>query len=323
MKVSVVILAYNHESYIADAIESALMQQTDFPFEIVVGEDCSSDRTREIVVDFQKKYPDKITAVLHDQNKGPRANYREVFSRTTGKYIANLDGDDYWTSPDKLQLQADYLDSHEDASMCSHAVKKVDVGGSYKIIPGRKKRGIYKLEELLLGNPIAACSHMYRRELIVRYINETAELSNISGDWMGAVWNSQYGYIGHIDKVMSVYRKNESSIFRSVGVVGRLEWNLRSSEAINKMLDFQYDKISRAGQARIYSNMASVYAMDGDREKGKECLKKALKLSRSTKFLLSRDFFAAVVRLYLPFVETFLRSVRRRFSGNIGEEKSI
>ena len=105
IKVSVVMLTYNHEKYIAQAIESVLMQETDFHYEIVIGEDCSTDRTREIVIEYQKKYPDKIRTLLHAKNIGGNANYRQTYSECNGDYIAFLEGDDFWIDRKKLQKQ--------------------------------------------------------------------------------------------------------------------------------------------------------------------------------------------------------------------------
>ena len=122
MKVSVHMITYNHEKFIAQAIESALMQQVDFDYEIVIGEDCSTDRTREIVVAYQQRHPDKIRLLLHEQNVGVSLNDIRVYRACRGEYVAWLEGDDYWTSPHKLQKQADFLDSHPACSACFHPV---------------------------------------------------------------------------------------------------------------------------------------------------------------------------------------------------------
>ena len=109
--VSVKMLTYNHEPYIAQAIEGVLMQETDFPVELVIGEDCSTDRTREIVLDYQRKRPDLIRVVLWDKNTGGRRNSRKVDELLRGKYIAWCEGDDYWTHPKKLQMQIDIMEA--------------------------------------------------------------------------------------------------------------------------------------------------------------------------------------------------------------------
>ncbi|MBM3299903.1 MAG: glycosyltransferase, partial [Deltaproteobacteria bacterium] len=109
---SVLMITYNHRPYIAQAIECALNQQTDFPFEIVIGEDCSTDGTREIVFEYQRKHPDVIRVLTSDRNLGPMHNFLRTFDACTGKYVAICEGDDYWHHPEKLKMQVDFLESH-------------------------------------------------------------------------------------------------------------------------------------------------------------------------------------------------------------------
>src|ERR1035438_4784180 len=120
LKVSVLIITYNHEKYIAQAIESVLMQKTDFRYELIIGEDCSTDGTGEIVREYGRKRPEIVHAPLRERNIGARRNFRRIFAAARGKYIALLEGDDYWTSPQKLQAQADLLDAHPETSLCGH-----------------------------------------------------------------------------------------------------------------------------------------------------------------------------------------------------------
>ena len=122
-KVSVVMLTYNHEKFIAQAIESVLIQRTNFPIELVVGEDCSTDGTREIVRRYAAARPDIIRLVFHEKNVGAYENGQDVLAACQGEYIALLEGDDYWTSPDKLQRQADYLDAQPACALCFHRRK--------------------------------------------------------------------------------------------------------------------------------------------------------------------------------------------------------
>lgn len=113
-------ITYNHESFIKQAIESVLMQETDFPVELVIGEDCSTDSTRAIVTDYAKRYPNVIRALLPEQNLGAMANSVATVKACKGDYVAMLEGDDYWTRADKLQRQLDYLQSSPDCALCFH-----------------------------------------------------------------------------------------------------------------------------------------------------------------------------------------------------------
>ena len=117
--VSVCMTAYNHEDYIAEAIESVLAQQTSFGMELVLGEDCSTDRTGPICREYAAKYPDRIRLVTSPGNVGMRANYRRTFDACRGKYVAYLDGDDWWTDPQKLELQVELMESDPGCGMCA------------------------------------------------------------------------------------------------------------------------------------------------------------------------------------------------------------
>lgn len=124
--VSVFMMAYNHEKYIAEAIEGVLMQKTNFDFDIVIGEDCSTDNSRQVILDYQQKYPGKFKLLLHKKNIGAVANQMAVFSVCKGKYIAMCEGDDYWTDTFKLQKQVDFLEANPDYSCCFHRYNILD-----------------------------------------------------------------------------------------------------------------------------------------------------------------------------------------------------
>ena len=127
--VSVSLLTYNHEDYIRQCLDGIVNQKTNFAFEVVVGDDCSSDGTREILREYEKKYPDIFKLVLREKNLGPTKNLYDVLKRCKGKYIAGLEGDDYWIDENKLQTQVDFLESHQEYIGCAHEVKMVDEYG--------------------------------------------------------------------------------------------------------------------------------------------------------------------------------------------------
>lgn len=107
--VSVCMITYNHEAYIAEAIEGVLMQQTDFPIELVIGEDCSTDGTREICLIYEQRFPDKIRVLPRARNLGIVPNYVNTLKNCNGQFIALCEGDDYWINPQKLQYQVNFL----------------------------------------------------------------------------------------------------------------------------------------------------------------------------------------------------------------------
>jgi glycosyltransferase involved in cell wall biosynthesis len=157
--VSVCVLTYQHKPYIKECLDGILMQQTNFPFEILIGEDSSTDGTREICIEYAEKYPNKIRLFLHHRennikiNDSPTGRFNLLYSFfiARGKYIALCEGDDYWTDPYKLQKQCDFLEANEDFSICFTYSQKVDeVGNPIESIPELKK-SIYTQYNFLIG----------------------------------------------------------------------------------------------------------------------------------------------------------------------------
>ena len=142
--------AYNHEKYIKDALDSFLMQKTDFPFEVLIHDDASTDRTGEIIREYEKKYPHIIKPIYQTENQYSKGikNISGLFNfpRAQGRYIAMCEGDDYFTDPYKLKKQVEYLDAHPDCSLCFHSARMVTVDGSYTDGAMRPYKGDRKVE---------------------------------------------------------------------------------------------------------------------------------------------------------------------------------
>ena len=153
IKVSVCVVTYNQEKYIAECLDSLVSQETDFKFEIIVGEDCSTDGTRAIVQQYVDKYPDIVKPVFHEQNVGAVENVKTVYKKARGKYIAHMDGDDM-ALPTKLQKQFDTLEANPDCAICVHNMKAID-GDSNPTVEAFKtfKEKKYNLLDLYLINP--------------------------------------------------------------------------------------------------------------------------------------------------------------------------
>ena len=207
--VSVKMLAYNHAPYIAQAIEGILQQKTNFPFELVIGEDCSTDGTREIVFEYQKKYPDIIRVITSDQNVGTKKNGYRTLKACRGKYVALCEGDDYWHNPLKLQKQVDYLESHLECGLVYSSFDVYDVSSKKRINDYIKYRNwempvnpsvsdfILGRDEGGIGSGITACTVMIRRTLYEQiveadpYIHQSEEF--LLGDlqiWAGIAYMS-------------------------------------------------------------------------------------------------------------------------------------
>jgi glycosyltransferase involved in cell wall biosynthesis len=176
--VSVKMLTYNHAPYIVQAIEGVLMQKTDFPFELVIGEDCSTDGTSQIVFDYARKNPDIIRVITSDENVGMNMNSLRVTEQLRGKYIAWCEGDDYWHRDDKLQLQADYLENHPECGLVfsdfdMYYAKSKETIKSYLKASGDKfvqDPGILEMAERRGG--VMTLTVMARKELVEKVKSE-------------------------------------------------------------------------------------------------------------------------------------------------------
>lgn len=246
IKLSVCIQTYDHGPYISQALDSALMQETDFDYEIIVGEDESHDSTREMCIQYAQRNPDRIRLflrsrkdVIHINGKpAGRFNFMQNLRAAQGQYVALLDGDDFWTARDKLQRQVDLLDAHPDYALCFHAVTNQSDDGSSSLAapPGPRER--YRMDDLLLGNFIPACSVVYRNGLFGDFPAWYREAP--MADWPLHVLNAQYGDIGYIDQVMAVHRVHGGSIWSATGSAARRKRIIAMLEIFRRELPAAY-----------------------------------------------------------------------------------
>ena len=241
MKVSILTTTYNHERFIAQALESVLAQEVAFTYEHVIGEDCSTDRTRELLLGAQQQHPDKIRLLLRAQNIGRRNNFIDTFKACQGRYIALLEGDDYWTSTKKLQKQADYLDSHPECTICFHPVIKSHEEENWeKLFAPEPIKETYSLEDLLDRNFIATCSAMFRNHLFEEFPPWFLHVP--AGDLPLHVLNAQHGYIGYINEAMAVHRIHSGGVWSPKRASDRLEARIAVLEALRGHLGPAYER---------------------------------------------------------------------------------
>lgn len=211
--VSVCMITYNHEKYISQAIDSVLMQKTNFDYEIVIGEDCSTDRTREIVLEYKAKYPDKIKLLLQEKNVGMMQNFIDTLKACSGKYIALLEGDDYWTDPYKLQKQVDFLEANPEYVLTFHKISILHLNGNITIHPNLQKN-IFGLEDLISGNFVPTCSVVFRN-IPFEFPSFYRRLR--IGDYPLYFLLMKYGKFYYLDFNMATYRLHKESNFSSKG----------------------------------------------------------------------------------------------------------
>jgi glycosyltransferase involved in cell wall biosynthesis len=257
VKVSVLIITYNQQRFIRKAIDSALAQQTSFPIEILVGDDFSSDGTREIIQEYERQYPGLVKGVLHPRNMGKNGgiNFLETLKLAAGEYYALMDGDDYWTNEHKLQKQADFLDAHPDYSTVFHnAVITYEDGTPEHLLNGPDTKPFFTIDDLIGEEEIwfmATSSTMYRNS-IREYPAWFKE--SVSGDIPRLILKAKQGKIGYLPDVMSVYRKNQggTSFTDKYDDAAFLRNRIAMYEAINQELGGKYDLPLKRNIARYY-----------------------------------------------------------------------
>lgn len=238
LKLSIALTTYNHELFIAKALESILSQKADFDYEIVVGEDCSKDGTLDVLFAYQKKNPDRIRILETKENLGYVKNFDRTLKACNGEYIAIFDGDDIML-PLKLQKQVDYLDKNKDVVMVGHNARSFDsvTGNTIRTIAPKQKKRFYSIEDLIIyGSFFANSTKMFRRKnLPPEGINPNIK---VIADWHITLQIVKTEKIGFIHETLSEYRIHPSSIMQTL----KGKQDFEDKMFILNMLEKEYGK---------------------------------------------------------------------------------
>ena len=227
--VSICCITYNHVNYIRQALDGFMMQKTDFPFEVLVYDDSSNDGTSEIIREYELKYPGIIKPIINDENqfsKGLRGiNFKFNFPRARGKYLAICEGDDYWTDPNKLQLQVGFLEKNPEFSFSLHHADKLREG---RIIRTKPPSGnaVFTIKDLIINLPVPkyALSGVYRKSTVEFPIPKIWQIEgNLQGDLIMQLMAARHGKIKYFSKPMAVYRIHNQGVWSSKDVISKLE----------------------------------------------------------------------------------------------------
>lgn len=218
--VSIHCLAYNHEKYIAKALESFLAQKTEFKFEVLVHDDASTDHTAEIIREYERKYPDIIKPIYQTENQYSK-NVNIILDyqlpRMRGKYVAVCEGDDYWIDPFKLQKQVDYMEAHDECTLTFHNAIIVDANGQKikdSFLPKnefykcyfRDESSIYTADDMIRLDFAPTNSIMYRKCHVQNYMDFYQMRSRVCGDLIMRTLLPSLGYAYYFSEIMSAYR---------------------------------------------------------------------------------------------------------------------
>lgn len=214
-KVSVVSITYNHEAFIRDTLDGFVAQKTDFPVEIVIADDASTDATAAIIQDYMDRYPHLFRAILRPTNVGIHANLTDALSAARGEYLAICEGDDYWTDPMKLSKQVAFLDQHPETSLCFHPVQVLWTDGRKgSEFPPTSWRRDLSVDALIRRNFMQTNSVLYRRQ--ARYDDIPPDVMPM--DWYLHVRHAAQGGIAMLPETMAVYRRHPQSFWYGADV---------------------------------------------------------------------------------------------------------
>lgn len=243
MMVSVIMIVYNHSKYIQQAIESILMQETSFDFELIISNDCSTDDSETIIRQTisQNSNGNKVKYFNQEKNLGMMPNFIFALNEGFGKYVALCDGDDYWTDSLKLQKQVDFMEKNPDFSICFHNVNIETDQVLTEDDPKKKIQNVFGLKELAVRNMIRTVSVLYRNGLIDPFPDyfKNAPI----GDYFLHLLNAKHGKIKYMDEIMAVYRIHNTSCWSSKKGLEQDELMIHFFENIKENFEPKIQKI--------------------------------------------------------------------------------
>jgi glycosyltransferase involved in cell wall biosynthesis len=248
MTVSVAIITYNHAAFIAECLDSILMQETDFEWEIVIAEDASTDGTRDICKRYANLYPEKIRLLPESPNLGMIRNFTRVFEACRGAYMAFTEGDDFWTDKYKLQKQINHLESHPHQSLCFHSVRQWFVWNgenNARTFPENLAKNTFTTEDLLQGWFVPSTSVVLRIYADFTLPDWFAYCK--SGDIPLLLLLSLRGPFGYINESMAVYRIHDHGVSRTHRGYQKISAMVFILENFNIYSDFRFkDEIAQS-----------------------------------------------------------------------------
>jgi glycosyltransferase involved in cell wall biosynthesis len=246
-KVSIMLITYNHEKYIAQTLESILTQETEYDYEINVIEDCSTDGTQDIVMQYAKQYPDKVKPYFNEKNIGfkiTQKNSYRGFKTLTGDYIAIIEGDDYWSSPHKLQKQVSFLEDNPGYVACAHNVIKVYEDGSRE--PHRFLYWEGTPEDHTIEDVIFMRAYFHITTLMFRNVFKGVPPCQFENRWSCEIFvtiaHAQFGKIRYFDEDMSVYRTHAGGRFSNMKILDSWFFNIGGLRRYNAWLGYRHLK---------------------------------------------------------------------------------
>lgn len=263
MKLNVILITYRQEDYIRQTLDSILMQQTDFRYNIVVADDCSPDTTLRIIEEYAERSNVEFIFLRNEKNLGYTENYKRAFAACTAPYIAIMEGDDYWTSPQHLQHHVDFLDAHPDCSISFNRHERLFVDKGYTDIPAWSEQEDYRLittNQLALGNQIGNLSCCVLRN---RKIEDKIFEAYFFADWLLGMYLGMYGTLAQQKKVTSAYRVHDNGQWSRMGEEEQYHTLLKMISEYDSLLDYKYTDEFKLYTKRININLYGDKSLKG------------------------------------------------------------
>lgn len=259
LKLSVCIFTYNHENFISETIESALNQVTDFEYEIVIGEDCSTDSTGKIVRYYQQQHPGSIRALFNKRNLGMMENNSQTLLQCRGEYIALMDGDDYWIHNKKLQAQVDFLEANPSYSLCFHDAKILKIDGQWNhksTCCGPENKRIVSFTDVICDVHIPTSSLVFRRTALHDYPPRWFGSLNAPDRPLFLMLTANGpGY--YFKEIWSVYRQHPNGTWTGQHYQSQWLTHLQIYQVLNRHYNHKYDKAFCKCEKRAAYTLAS------------------------------------------------------------------
>jgi glycosyltransferase involved in cell wall biosynthesis len=282
------------------------MQDFDHPYEIVVGDDASTDRTPEILQEYADRYPDRFKLILHEKNLGPRGNVQSVRKQVRGEYIAILDGDDFWTDATKLRRQVAFLDAHPSYSAAACQYRSVFEGEQGRHGPpvSPEQPEEIDMETYLNGVWIGASGFVYRTAMVPEIPKWIWKLH--CGDKGIQFLCVREGPIRFFNEVMSAYRIHGGGMYSGIEFLKRVRWMIEYLRAFDEKLDGRYSHLLHPRIAKKYY----LVAYHCDRRQDWIASREAVQQARRFSMPLS-DRLAEEAKWFVRRIPLLHRSLRR------------
>ena len=300
---SVAVITYNQENTISKTLDSILAQEHTYPYEILVGDDCSVDGTKSILEDYAARYPKIVKAIYNKANMGIVGNYYNIITKCSGKYIMECAGDDWWL-PGKIKKQIEYMEEHDDVGLCYGNALCYNTENECLNIYKGEEGGSF--EDVLDRNPIPAVTVCFRLELMQQYIRE---IKPITRDWQMEdyptwLWFYKNSKVEYLPTPLACYKYSNESVSNTKNIEKLISF-LQSTYDIRSFFAEKYGAKSKKSddddwlQYLMFCQLLNSY----DRDKAKK-MRKVLSKKRTLKnivksIIISNGLFAKIAKIFL------------------------